>query len=344
MKLSDDNITRLAEMIDATQPKRMVVVSHFNPDGDAIGSTLAWRRLLKSMGHEVECVVPNRFPSFLSWIDDVDKIRIFKDDAERCSQIIAEADVLFFLDLNNVSRLEEMSASFEANTKAQKVLIDHHLQPMENFFDLMFSQPDSSSTCFLVYKIIERMKGVDVIDTAMASALYVGMMTDTGNFTFSFLTPDLYRAVAVLVEKGIDIARINVEVYNSHTEQRLRLLSYSLGPKMEVFEGGRAACISLSEAELRRFEFQQGDSEGFVNYPLSIKGVLISAMFQQTHRFIRASFRSRGDMDVNIFARRYFNGGGHKNAAGGKSFVSLKETVEYYKQSVSEYFKELNIE
>ncbi len=345
MNLLDKDIARLSEIIETKAPLKVAVVSHFNPDGDAIGSTLAWRRLLLGMGHSVECVVPNKFPGFLSWIEDVDKICIFKDMPEKGARVLQEADVIFFLDLNNVSRLEEdMAIHIRGNKSARKVLIDHHLQPDAEFFDLMFSFPDSSSTCYLVYKIIEKLKGVEVIDTALASAIYVGMMTDTGNFTFSFLTPDLYRTIAVLVDKGIDIPRINVEIYNSHTEQRLRLLAYALGPKMDVFANGHAACISLSEYELRKFEFQQGDTEGFVNYPLSIKGVLISATFLQTHKFIRASFRSRGDMDVNVFARRYFNGGGHKNAAGGKSFMSLKETVEYYKKCVAEYFGELGIE
>ncbi len=345
MELLEKDIARLSEIIETAEPRNVAVVSHFNPDGDAIGSTLAWRRLLLGMGHNVECVVPNKFPGFLSWIEDVDQIRIFKETPEESARVLNQADVIFFLDLNNVSRLEEeMAEAINSNQKATKVLIDHHLQPPTDYFDLMFSFPDSSSTCYLVYKIIEKLKGVDVIDTALASAIYVGMMTDTGNFTFSFLTPDLYRTIAVLVDKGIDIPRINVEIYNSHTEQRLRLLAYALGPKMEVFENGHAACIALSEYELRKFEFQQGDTEGFVNYPLSIKGVQISATFLQTHKFIRASFRSRGDMDVNVFARRYFNGGGHKNAAGGKSFVSLKESVEYYKKCVAEYFAELGIE
>ncbi|MBQ8864340.1 MAG: DHH family phosphoesterase [Rikenellaceae bacterium] len=343
MNIPQQDITRLQELLTTSTPLNIVVLSHFNPDGDAIGSSLAWRRLLLSLGHNVECVVPNKYPHFLGWIDDVECIHTFKDSPEECARVIAAAQVLFFLDFNSVTRLEGLTETVESNTTATKVLIDHHLQPTPDYFDLMFSYPDSSSTCYLVYKIIERMKGTDVIDTAMASALYVGMMTDTGNFTFSNLSPDIYRTIAVLVEKGINIPQINVEVYNSHTENRLRLLAYSLGPKLSVFEDGKAASIALTEYDLRRFAHQPGDSEGFVNYPLSIKGVLISAIFQQTHKFIRVSLRSRGDMDVNVFARRYFNGGGHKNAAGGKSYQSMKQTLEYYRQCVHEYFVELNV-
>ena len=330
-------------ILTSAQPLNVVVLSHFNPDGDAVGSSLAWRKFLMTMGHKVECVVPNKYPHFLGWIEDVEKINIFKENPERCTEVIDQADVLFFMDFNNVSRLEGMTESIDGNQKAVKVLIDHHLQPTPDYFDLMFSYPESSSTCYLVYKIIESLKGTDSIDCSIASALYVGMMTDTGNFTFSNLSPDLYRTIAVLVEKGINIPQINVEVYNSHTENRLRLLAYALGPKLDVFEDGKAASIALTEYDLRRFEHQPGDSEGFVNYPLSIKGVLISAIFQQTHKFIRVSLRSRGSMDVNVFARRYFEGGGHKNAAGGKSFKTMGQTLEYYRQCVHEYFVEQNI-
>ncbi len=177
----------------------------------------------------------------------------------------------------------------------------------------------------------------------MGTALYVGMMTDTGNFSFSFLVPDLFRVVAALVEKGIDIPYINFKVYNSYTEGRVRLLGYSLGPKMDVFQGGHAACISLTENELRRFRFKQGDSEGFVNYPLSIETVKMSALLLQNHKFIRVSLRSRGDVDVNAFARRYFEGGGHRNAAGGKSNDTMEATIERYKSAVAEFFKEHGI-
>ena len=169
-------------------------------------------------------------------------------------------------------------------------------------------------------------------------------MTDTGNFAFSFLTPDLMRAVAVLIEQGLDIPKVYTAVYNSYTASRVKLLGYSLGRKMELIEEGKAAYMSLTEREMRRYNFQLGDSEGFVNYPLTIVGVKISAIFIETRKFIRVSLRSRGDeVDVNIFARRYFGGGGHKNAAGGKSFVSVEKTIEHFKSAVAEYFAELGI-
>ena len=184
----------------------------------------------------------------------------------------------------------------------------------------MFSCTGSSSTSFLIYRILEKMLGTQAITRSMAESLYVGMMTDTGNFSFSFLTPELYRAVAVLVETGIDIPTIHNNVYNAFTEGRARLFGYAINRKMEVIHNGTVAYMSLLESEMRRFQFQPGDSEGFVNYPLTIKSMKLSAIFVATHKFIRVSLRSRGGVDVDLFARKYFNGGGHRNAAGGKSF------------------------
>ncbi len=338
MEISAQKIARLRKMLSPAG-KRIVVLSHYNPDGDAIGSSLAWCKILEEMGHEVTCVVPNKYPYFLDWIEGIDRIKIFKDDSDgKTAEAIRSAEIICCLDFNTISRMEGLSELILENNTAQKLLIDHHLQPPRNYYDLMFSCPEASSTCYLLCKIIEKLCGTEAIDQPMATALYVGMMTDTGNFTFSNLTPDLYRTIAMLVEKGIDIPRINVEVYNSFTEGRVRLLSYALGPKMQLIENGTVAYIALKEGELRRFGFQQGDSEGFVNYPLSIKNVRMSAMFLQTRRFIRVSLRSRGDVDVNVFARRYFDGGGHRNAAGGKSMVSMEETIDHYKQAVQEFF------
>ena len=196
MKLSKEHIERLREML-ARPGQRIVVVSHTNPDGDAVGSSLAWAEVLRTMGHAVTCVVPNKYPYFLDWMPGIDEVVIFKTDTEgRARRAIAEADMIFCLDFNAVSRLEILSDTIEANTTARRVLIDHHLSPDEGF-DLMFSHPDSSSTCFLVYSIVEAMCGAGAITRRMAESLYVGMMTDTGNFAFSFLTPELFRAVAM---------------------------------------------------------------------------------------------------------------------------------------------------
>ena len=339
MELSHKQIESLKEML--AQPRlRIVILSHTNPDGDAVGSSLAWAEVLRARGHEVTCVVPNKYPYFLDWMPGIEEVVVFKTDTEgRAVKAIAEADVLFCLDFNAVSRLEILSETIQGNTTARRVLIDHHLQPDEGF-DIVFSHPESSSTCFLVYCLVEAMYGTGAITRRMGELLYVGMMTDTGNFAFSHLTPELFRAVAVLLEKGISIPEIHNSVYNAYTEGRARLFGYAINRKMALIEDGTVAYMSLLESEMRRFQFQQGDSEGFVNYALTIKKVKMSAMFLAHRKFIRISLRSRGDVDVNLFARKYFNGGGHKNAAGGKSFVSMQETIAHYIKSVKEFADE----
>lgn len=322
--------------------KRIAIVTHTNPDGDAIGSSLAWAETLRRWGHTVQCLVPNRFPSFLDWMEGIGEVIIAKEAPEVATEAINSAEVVFVMDLNKIDRLDSMTEPLEASS-APRILIDHHLMPPDDYA-LQFSYPNLCSTAFVTYKLIEAMCGTDCITRSMAENLYAGIMTDTGNFAFSFLTPDLMRAVAVLIEQGLDIPKVYTAVYNSYTASRVKLLGYSLGRKMELIEEGKAAYMSLTEREMRRYNFQLGDSEGFVNYPLTIVGVKISAIFIETRKFIRVSLRSRGDeVDVNIFARRYFGGGGHKNAAGGKSFVSVEKTIEHFKSAVAEYFAELGI-
>lgn len=343
MEIPSYKIKRLREMI-ALPPKNVLILSHYNPDGDAIGAALAWSKVLKEAGHHPTCVVPNKYPYFLDWIAGIDEVKVFSEHPGEVTKAVEEAEIICCLDFNNINRLEGLTPVIEKNTTAKKLLIDHHLDPPKSYYDLRFSYPEASSTSYLVLKLIMRLFGAKAIDRDMATALYVGMMTDTGNFSFSNLSADLYRTIAVLVEKGIDIPYINYRIYNSYSEWRVRLLGYAIGPKMELIQNGQAAYISLKESELRKYRFKQGDSEGFVNYPLSIKTVKMSALFLQNSRFIRVSLRSRGDVDVNVFARRYFNGGGHKNASGGKSTDSMEETIERYKRAVAEFFRDEHIE
>ncbi len=336
-----EKIEALSGYLNGTA-KRIAIVTHTNPDGDAIGSSLAWAEILRRKGHSVTCLVPNRFPSFLDWMTGIEEMVVAKEHPEEANKAIEEAEVIFVMDLNKIDRLDSMSEPLLASS-APRILIDHHLMPPDDY-TLQFSYPELCSTSFVTYKLIEATAGVEAITPEMAENLYAGIMTDTGNFAFSFLTPDLMRGVATLLERGLEIPKVYNAVYNAYTASRVKLLGYSLGRKMEIIENGKAAYIGLSEREMRRFNFQLGDSEGFVNYPLSIAGMKMSALFSETHKFIRVSLRSRGDeVDVNIFARRYFGGGGHKNAAGGKSFVSLSQTIENYKAAVAEYFAELGI-
>jgi phosphoesterase RecJ-like protein len=271
---------------------------------------------------------------------DISSVVIFKnDDKGAAKEAVKRADIIFCLDFHLLSRLELLGELIDENQHAKRVLIDHHLDPSEDF-DLMLSYSEASSTCYLVALIIEQLYGLERISRTMAENLFVGMMTDTGNFAFSTLTPDLFRMVAVLAATGISIPTIHNNVYNSFTEGRARLFGYVINRKMKIFHNGTVAHMSLTADELKRFWFQQGDSEGFVNYPLTIKKMKMSAIFTEHSDFIRVSLRSRGDIDVNIFAQRYFHGGGHKNAAGGKSFMSMDETIKFYEQCVKDYAAE----
>ena len=339
MNIDLDKIEALKELL--SQPKKVVILSHTNPDGDAIGSSLALSQVLKQRGHTVNCILPNRFPYYLKWMPCCDELIIHAQDKIGIAQsVIAAADVVICADMSSLSRLEALTQIIAANTTAKRILIDHHLSPSDEF-DLVFSFPESSSTAYLVYEILKAAFGTEVFDQTIATLLYVGMITDTGNFAFSTINPQLFRAAADLLETGIDVPTIYNNVYNSFTEGRARLFGYVINRKMKTLLKGTVAYMSLTEEEMRRYWFQQGDSEGFVNYPLSIKKVKMSAMFsEQQGGFIRVSLRSHGKVDVNTFARRYFNGGGHHNAAGGKSFMNMEDTIAHYIAAVEEYHNE----
>ena len=338
MNVNLENIEALRELF--AEPRKVVIVGHTNPDGDAIGSSLALAEVLTARGHKVTCALPNNYPYYLRWIPSSENIIIYRNDEEHLAdKAIDEADVIVCADMNALHRADALGEAVEKNTTAKRVLIDHHLFPAD-CFDIVFSYPESSSTAFLMYSIIVALYGKEAIDQTIATQLYVGIMTDTGNFAFSNLSPDLFEGVAALSATGIDIPQIYNNVYNSFTEGRARLFGYVINRKMKTLLGGKAAYMSLTEEEMRRFWFQQGDNEGFVNYPLTIKKMKMTAMFTAQQGFIRVSLRSRGNVDVDTFARRYFNGGGHKNAAGGKSFVSMEETIEHYIKSVNEYHEE----
>lgn len=338
MDISKDKLSALGDML--SRPRKIVIVSHTNPDGDAIGSSIAWGDVLAATGHTVTRILPNRYPYYLDFMPGIREIIIHKNDTEgRAAEAIAEADLIFCLDFHTVTRLDALGDAIESNRTAERVLIDHHLDPSTDF-DLMISHPTASSTSYLVARIIEEMFGAGSITRRMAEVLFVGMMTDTGNFAFSYITPDLFRVVAMLCSTGIDIPAIHNSVYNSFTEGRARLFGYFINRKMKIFHNGQVAHMSLTEQEMRRFWFQQGDSEGFVNYPLTIRKMKMSAIFIEHHDFIRVSLRSRGKINVNLFASRYFNGGGHKNAAGGKSFAPMAETLRHFEESVAEFAAE----
>lgn len=338
MHIGNDKIEELSNLLQT--PQRIVILSHTNPDGDAIGSSLAWAEILRKQGHRVDCIVPNKYPYYLDFMPNCQSIINYKNDTEgRAAEAVRSADIIFCLDFHTMSRLEGLSDLIDENQRARRVLIDHHLNPVEDF-DIIISYSEASSTCYLVALLVERMYGSEAISRTMAENLFVGMMTDTGNFAFSSVTPDVFRVVSLLAATGISIPDIHNFVYNSFSEGRARLFGYVINRKMKIFHNGTVAHMSITADEMKRFWFQQGDSEGFVNYPLTIKKMKMSAMFTEHSDFIRVSLRSRGDIDVNVFAQRYFHGGGHKNAAGGKSFMSMPETLKFYEKCIKEYAAE----
>ena len=319
-------------------PRQITVVSHTNPDGDAIGSGLAWAYMLEAEGHTVRFMVPNPYPAFLDWMAEINKVHIYKMDPEGCDAYIAESDVIFCLDFNQIDRLDALGERIEANPRAKRILVDHHLEP-PMIYDLMFSDTSSSSTSLLVYELTEALGWEDRVSYPVAEALYVGMCTDTGNFSFGYLTPEVFRVVARLVEKGVDPPKLTIAIYNNFTADRMRLMGYMLNEKMEIIPRYRAACMSLDKEEQKKYHFQPGDSEGFVNLPLSIKNVSLSAFFLETRECIKVSLRSQGEVDVNEMARKYYNGGGHKNAAGGKHFGPMREAVEIFHAALGSSLK-----
>ncbi len=312
------------------EARSIAVLSHTNPDGDAIGSGLALSAFLKGLGYDVRFFVPNHFPKFLNFIPGSGSIEIFSEACESAKPYIADADLIICSDFNEIVRLEKMTAAVEANVIAPRVLIDHHMNPPE--YELSFSDTGYTSTSHMVYDLICAWRGPEAITPEIAVALYVGIVTDTGNLSYGNLTPDLYRAVAELVEKGAQPVEISKAVFNTQSESRLRMVGYLLSEKMKVDCDIHTAYITLTRAEKTRFNHQIGDTEGIVNMPLSIECINFSAMFIETLDCIKISFRSQGDFDVNLFARQYFNGGGHKNAAGGRFCGPMSEAVARFEE------------
>lgn len=326
-----DKIAQFSALFAAAD--RVAIISHTNPDGDAVGSALALTLFLRSLGgaQRIRCFVPNHFPKFLDWVDAGNDVEIFGDNCSEASSFLAAADLIIIADFNDTKRLERMSDALQANIHAPRVLIDHHIAPPN--YDLSFHTTDSSSTAFLVLKLIEAMGGG--LTLPIANALYLGIMTDTGGFSFGNLNGELYRGVATLVDCGVDTPAINRAVFNTQTEARVRMVGYLLSQKMVVNAAHRSAYITLTSAEKIQFNHQIGDTEGIVNIPLTIAGIEFTAILIETSECIKLSLRSVGELDVNVIAREHFKGGGHKNAAGGKFFGTMDEALQALKTVIN---------
>ncbi|MDR0661053.1 MAG: bifunctional oligoribonuclease/PAP phosphatase NrnA [Prevotellaceae bacterium] len=323
------------------QAKNALIISHINPDGDAIGSSLGLACLLKQHIPQVNVAMPNHFPDFLKWMEGASDILIYRQNTEKVKKLVDSADIIFCLDFNNLERIEEFG-EYVAQSKAPRVLIDHHLSPREDEFDLIFSHVPANSTSEIVYRISVAINSSTKIPKSAADAIYCGIMTDTGSFAHSSSNPELFRIVADLLECGVDKDQVSALVYDNFSADRMRLLGYSLNEKMVVCPQYRTAYIYLSRKELDSYSFCPGDTEGFVNYPLSIKDVVLSVFFVETMNHIKVSIRTRGNFSANEFSGKHFNGGGHKNAAGGKLFCSLSEAVKMLESILPEYEQALH--
>ncbi len=321
--IAQDKVAQAREMISSAE--RIVVISHLSPDGDAVGSSLGMCHLLKALGKQPTVVLPNRFPAFFAWLDGAADILIFELDNKVVQNAIVNADLLICLDFNSLKRINGVKPLVE-QCKAPKILVDHHLNP-ETFADLVISHPEISSTSELVYCLIDQMGWHDKITKACAEAIYVGMMTDTGNFSYMSQQPEIYTIISELLRIGIDKDAIYRRVYTNYSESRMRLMGYCLVEKMKVYPKQRTAVISLSREELNRFNIQVGDTDGFVNIPLSIEGIERSVFVREEEKKVKLSFRSQGDVPVNTIASEHFGGGGHLNAAGGESYMPLDATL-----------------
>lgn len=315
------------------KPERIVIVTHKNPDGDAIGSSLGLYHYLVKKGHPVTVIVPNDFAPFLKWMPGCDTILDFEKNTAKAKEIIAQAEIIFCLDFNTIKRIEEAGEEVRRST-AIKFLIDHHPAP-EEFADFKFHNVKACSTAQLVYEFIELLGDKSLVDVNTGICLYTGIMTDTASFRFPSVTGQTHRIAAELIELGVPHYKAHENVYDSSTYDRLRLLGYSLSEKMKVLKEYNTAYISLSAEELKRFNHQQGDTEGLVNYCLSMEGIRLAAFFMEKDGTIKTSFRSKGKVDVNAFARAHFNGGGHVNAAGGSLNVkTVEEATAKFKEAL----------
>lgn len=320
-------------------PKRFAVITHVNPDGDAIGSALAFSQLLRKFGHHVEVMVSNDFPEFLAWMPGADQIHIFEKESEQCKCILDDADYLAILDFNHLSRAGLIQEKMKA-LNTPKILIDHHRDTDFGEFCCVLSDTDVSSTAELVAETVLHY-GESYLDEPIATNILVGIMTDTGSFSHSIYHPETLSICSKLIGKSMPYNEVHRLVYDTFSENRLRLLGFAISKKMEVLDDFATAIIALNKEELASFDYQVGDTEGVVNYPLSMKKITMSVLVTERQGVIRFSFRSKGQFSVHEVAQKYFNGGGHTNAAGGTLNCSMEQALELLHQILPEYKESL---
>lgn len=336
--MEERELKELEKLLDS--PKKIVIVPHKNPDGDALGASLALFLFLKTKDHKVAVVSPNDYPEFLKWLPGESEIVKFDQDIEKGKMLLSEAELIFTLDFNDFSRTGEME-KFLQESSAEFIMIDHHQQP-SNYARFTESDTAMSSTSEMIYHFLDRLNQLSAVTPEMATCLYTGIMTDTGSFRFPSTSSQTHKVIAFLMERGAKNAEIHQQVYDANSLDSLHLLGVAL-MNIRVLKEYRTAYISLSQEELDAHNYKKGDTEGFVNYILSLKNIIFAVIFIENKQegIIKMSLRSKGDFDVNQIARKYYHGGGHRNAAGGKSLDNMEKTIKKFVNMLSEYENEL---
>lgn len=331
--VDEKNIRELRKLLESSE--KIVITCHIAPDGDAVGSSLGLANVLATIGKDVKVVTPDQPPRNLMFLPGAKDIVVFSRYEEFAAKLIREADLVFALDYNDIKRIDKVGESV-LQSPAAKVMIDHHLFPGD-FVDVQISHPEVSSTSMLVFRVLCRLELFRVIGKEAAMCIYTGMMTDTGNFSYNSNDPDLYIVISELLKKGIDKDAIYSKVYNSNTVDRLRLNGYAISNNLKVYEDWHGALITLTREELNRFHYQKGDTESLVNMPLSVPDIQFSFFLREEADYIKVSSRSKGDFAVNKICEEQFNGGGHKNAAGGEYYATMEETIAHFEKIMAQY-------
>ncbi len=308
-------------------PKKIVITTHRGPDGDAMGSSLGLFHLLKQLGHKVNVITPNEYADFLHWLPGNKEVIIYEENEAIAEKITAESDLIFLLDFSDLSRIAPFNNTV-SKSKAIKIMIDHHQDPDRNIAELIFSDTTACSTAQLVYQVMDAMEMTTYLNKPIAECLYVGIMTDTGSFKYASTTANTHNIIAELITAGAENTKIHDLIYDNSSANSIKLLGYCLNKKLRLYPENNAAIISLTAEELKQFKFKKGDTEGLVNYALSIEGINFAVFIAEKDGAVKLSLRSKGNLKVNEIARKHFSGGGHINASGGVSQVSVNETIK----------------
>lgn len=339
MHLNNNIMFNLRSVIEKFSNPKIIITTHHKPDGDAMGSSLGLYNLLLNMGIDSQVITPSDYAKFLAWMPGNDKVLNFEYTASQCRKLVEQADIVFCLDFNKLSRINELG-DYVQNSKALKVLIDHHQEPQQ--FDYMdWWDSSACSTCELIYRMAEAENLTSYVDANVARCLYTGIMTDTGGFRHRGTNANTHRIVAYLLDTGIDQTVIHEMVFDGFSEKRLKLIGFALSQRMEVLADYNAVLLYLTAQDLLDYDVKTGDTEGLVNYGLSIEGIKFSTLIIDRSVLVKMSFRAKGEFNVNIFARNHFSGGGHVSAAGGSSSDSIEETIDKFKNALTLYKNEL---